>query len=317
MNQYLNCRIVYRANGSWFRGKVIGSAPFCLHSPPKWRVALENGTTINCNESDIKRGSKLSVKVFNLDSVPTMMDVQPSKRSVTPVPIAGVEEVTVPSIVEPDIGLPTSTEDVENSLHIQSPSLLDNINNDNVSGDLDYCEVRPSSIPGVGLGLFAKKFIPPCTRITKYSGKVISHDESSRSNSSYIMYVNKKHVWMTRAPATWWSDTLTMVKSLSGLTCNARFGASRCLYTCKISGRKWIPIISTMGIQPGEEILAPYGSLVVWKNLPSVPYLQHPQPDPDQNNGHDTNNDGDRPLGAITSQQSTQEKLFRKGLRSI
>ena len=66
------------------------------------------------------------------------------------------------------------------------------INSNNISGDLDCCEVRQSTIPGAGLGLFATKTIYPKQRITKYSGRIISRTEAESSESAYILHVNSR-----------------------------------------------------------------------------------------------------------------------------
>ena len=54
----------------------------------------------------------------------------------------------------------------------------------NASGDLDNVEIKKSSVPGVGLGLFATKFIKKNSRNTKFSGKLITAEEAEASKSS-------------------------------------------------------------------------------------------------------------------------------------
>ena len=145
---------------------------------------------------------------------------------------------------------------------------LKDINGNNVSGDLDCCEVRKSSIPGAGLGLFATKVIYPGQRITKYSGRPISHAEAEASNSSYILHVNSK-LCLDATGTGHMVGRYANEGAISGRVNNARFGAQQVCYTCKRTGRLWSPIIATRKILPDEEIFAPYGEGVIWKNLPS------------------------------------------------
>ncbi|MEO7923171.1 MAG: SET domain-containing protein [Chitinophagaceae bacterium] len=57
-------------------------------------------------------------------------------------------------------------------------------------------EVKVSSLPGAGNGLFAKEFIPKGTRIVEYKGKVTSWKEvdSYDGDNGYIYYVKRHHV---------------------------------------------------------------------------------------------------------------------------
>ena len=48
---------------------------------------------------------------------------------------------------------------------------------------------------------------------------------------------------------------------------NARLGAQQVCYRCEKTDRSWSPVIATAKILPGEEIFAPYGSLVTRENL--------------------------------------------------
>ena len=146
---------------------------------------------------------------------------------------------------------------------------LRSINSNNTSGDLDCCEVRKSTIPGAGLGLFATKTIYPNQRITKYSGRVISLAEARASKSSYLLYINKS-VCLDAEGRGHMVGRYTNEGEISGKVNNARFGAQQVYYKCKKTGRAWSPIIAQRKILQGEEIFAPYGPEVRWSNLPSV-----------------------------------------------
>ena len=57
-------------------------------------------------------------------------------------------------------------------------------------------EVKKSSIPGAGKGLFTKKFIPKGRCIIEYKGKITTWKAVNHRNGSnpYIYYVNRNHV---------------------------------------------------------------------------------------------------------------------------
>ena len=57
-------------------------------------------------------------------------------------------------------------------------------------------EVKKSSIPGAGKGLFTKKFIPKGRYIAEYRGKITTWKDVNHRNGSnpYIYYVNRNHV---------------------------------------------------------------------------------------------------------------------------
>ena len=167
---------------------------------------------------------------------------------------------------------------------------------DNSSGDLDNCEVRLSTIKGAGLGLFATKEILPGQRITKYSGRIISHAEAKDSNSSYILYVNKKICLNASGPGHM-AGRYSNNGSISNIANNARFGASQRVYTCKITGRKWVSVIATKLISRGDEILSDYGPNVVWTNL-------HPS-NTKPGNGHNPNGSSDDSHSSGAENQSS------------
>ena len=100
------------------------------------------------------------------------------------------------------------------------------INRNNASGDLDCCEVRKSTIPGAGLGLFATKIIYPNQRISKYSGRIISHAEARASKSSYLLYINKIVCLDAEGQGHMvGTGRYTNEGEISGKINNARFGA--------------------------------------------------------------------------------------------
>ena len=52
---------------------------------------------------------------------------------------------------------------------------------------------------------------------------------------------------------------------ISNRVVNARLCASGSVYTCKITGRTWVPVMATRTIKKGEEILLDYGPECTWK----------------------------------------------------
>lgn len=106
--------------------------------------------------------------------------------------------------------------------------------NPNVSGDLDKCEVRPSQIPQAGLGLFATTHIAKGARITKYSGRLITMEETMNSTSAYILYINKNFCLDASGDGHMVGKYIND-GSKSGLPVNVRFGASlRYYYICRV-----------------------------------------------------------------------------------
>ncbi|MEO5948208.1 MAG: SET domain-containing protein [Chitinophagaceae bacterium] len=57
-------------------------------------------------------------------------------------------------------------------------------------------EIKLSSLPNAGKGLFATDFIPKKTRIVEYKGKITSWKEvdDNDGNNGYIYYVKRHHV---------------------------------------------------------------------------------------------------------------------------
>lgn len=117
-------------------------------------------------------------------------------------------------------------------------------------------EVRQSSIPGSGKGLFTKVFIPKDSLIVEYKGKKttwkeVDHDEGK---NGYIYYVTRNHV----------IDASSYKKALGRYANDAR-GLSRIkgisnnsVYTFKKDkGRVYIQ--AAEDIPPNSEILVEYG----------------------------------------------------------
>ncbi|RYD56101.1 MAG: SET domain-containing protein [Sphingobacteriales bacterium] len=115
-------------------------------------------------------------------------------------------------------------------------------------------EIRTSTIPGAGNGLFTKVFIPKGTRIIEYTGKVTSWKDANHADgkNAYIFFINRNNV----------IDALRYKSSLARYANDAR-GLTRvkgiknnCEY---IIEKKRVYIDALRDIPEGSEILVSYG----------------------------------------------------------
>ena len=143
------------------------------------------------------------------------------------------------------------------------------------------------------LGLFATKLIQPGSRITKYSGKIISHSEADASDSSYLLHINKKICLDASGPGHM-VGRYCNEGSISNIANNARFGASQRVYVCKKTGRSWVSVLATKLIHPNEEIFSDYGPLIKWKNLPTPSDTPPDNDDSSDSSGHHSSDTADR-----------------------
>ena len=117
----------------------------------------------------------------------------------------------------------------------------------------DQLFVKTSTIPGAGKGLFTKKLIPKGTCITEYIGKITTWKDADHDdgNNLYIYYVTRNHVIDgngSKALAQYANDG-SGFKKIKGIKNNTEY----------IQKKKRVFIYSIRDIQPGEEILVPYG----------------------------------------------------------
>lgn len=114
-------------------------------------------------------------------------------------------------------------------------------------------EVKTSTIPGSGQGLFTKTFIAKGTRIIEYKGNITTWKEVKDDwENVYLYTITSKHVidarYQKKSLARYTNDAkgITRVK---GIINNAEF------YNEGLQAF----IIATKDIKPGEEILVNYG----------------------------------------------------------
>ncbi len=114
--------------------------------------------------------------------------------------------------------------------------------------------IAESSIPGAGLGLFTKVFIPKGTRVVEYKGKITTWAavDSQDGLNPYIYFVSDNHVIdaskRKKSLARYINDARGM-KKIKGLNNNAYY----------IEEDVRVFIDASKNIQPGEEIFVGYG----------------------------------------------------------
>ena len=116
-----------------------------------------------------------------------------------------------------------------------------------------YLEVKTSQLPGAGLGLFTKVFIPSGSLVVEYKGVVTTWEAvKNEIDNDYIYYISSRHVINARptpkAHARYANDAKGITR-VEGLNNNCTFK--------KLDGRVFIK--ARMDILPGSEIFVSYG----------------------------------------------------------
>ena len=114
---------------------------------------------------------------------------------------------------------------------------------------LSHLDLRPSTLPGAGTGVFALKTFEPNEEIVTYTGEVLTKDEIEarygQDTAPYALRINRNH-FIDAACAR---GTGSLINTNPGHN-NARFKVSR---TGKAS------IIATRRIPSGSELFVDYG----------------------------------------------------------
>lgn len=113
--------------------------------------------------------------------------------------------------------------------------------------------VKTSQLPGSGLGLFTKTFIPKGTRIVEYKGRVGKwKDLKNENNNGYLYTINNNHVInalpFKKALARYANDARGIVK-IKGVNNNCDY----------VNDGLKAYIESVKDIPAGAEILVAYG----------------------------------------------------------
>lgn len=120
----------------------------------------------------------------------------------------------------------------------------------------DQLVVKRSTLPGVGKGLFTKKFIPKGTRIVEYLGKITTWKEvnSDEGKNKYIYFVKRNHVIdagrSSKALARYANDAHGL-KRIKGITNNADYVEDG--LRVFIEAKKDIPAGSEIFVNYGKE----------------------------------------------------------------
>jgi uncharacterized protein len=114
-------------------------------------------------------------------------------------------------------------------------------------------EIKPSSIPGAGKGLYTKTFIAKGTRILEYKGTITTWNAvKDDPTNAYIYYVKPNHVIDARdhpkSLARYVNDAKGLVRSKSWKN-NAQFQ----------NDGLHVYIVAVKDIKAGEEIFVEYG----------------------------------------------------------
>lgn len=127
----------------------------------------------------------------------------------------------------------------------------------------DYLEVRKSTIPGAGKGLFTLRDIKKGERVVEYLGEIITDKECDRraekDQYGYFFYISKNKCvdayHMPEVKARYANDA-------SGLTKVKGIRNNCCYEVWKRSG--WI--LAEKNIKAGEEIFVSYGA-EYWRDI--------------------------------------------------
>ena len=116
-----------------------------------------------------------------------------------------------------------------------------------------HLQVKKSTLPGAGKGLFTKEFIAKGSLITEYKGKITTWKEIQDNDTfnGYVFYINRNHVinaLPSVAVARYANDAKGAVR-VRGLVNNAEYDIIN----------KKVYIKATADIAPGSEILVNYG----------------------------------------------------------
>lgn len=116
--------------------------------------------------------------------------------------------------------------------------------------------VKRSTLPGIGKGLFTKKFIPKGTRIVEYLGKITTWKEvnSDEGKNKYIYFVKRNHVIdagrSSKALARYANDAHGL-KRIKGITNNADYAEDG--LRVFIEAKKDIPAGGEIFVNYGKE----------------------------------------------------------------
>jgi SET domain-containing protein len=114
--------------------------------------------------------------------------------------------------------------------------------------------IKKSKLPGAGLGLFTRIFIPKGTRIVEYKGRISQWKQLEQKEwaNKYIFYVTRHHVINAqpfKKSLARYANDANGISKMKGARNNANY----------VSSGKRVFIEARSDIRAGSEILVDYG----------------------------------------------------------
>ena len=131
---------------------------------------------------------------------------------------------------------------------------------------LSITEIKPSTIPWAGRGLFAARAIAKGERVARYGGEPLTRNQAARRHSRYKLQVHTNLILDANSE---YYDNLRGKfindGKINGRKPNVRFSATRKPAICPITGQLWISVVAIRNIPKNAELLADYGPLYRWR----------------------------------------------------
>lgn len=127
-------------------------------------------------------------------------------------------------------------------------------------------EVRQSTIPEVGKGLFALVDMEPGDRIARFSGDPMTESQVMESQSSYVLQVSDA-LYLNAENKEHWEGRYIKDGPQSGRKANSRVISSGGVQICEETGNMWVYVIAICSIKSGLEILMWYGGKYGWRSI--------------------------------------------------
>ena len=119
-------------------------------------------------------------------------------------------------------------------------------------------EIRESTIPGAGEGLFLTEAAVHDEAIARYSGELLSEVEAKKLKSAYTVRISADQYLCATRKNDWEGKKANCARK-SRRVCNARFASNGVCNFCEKSRKHWIKIFAVGSIDPQDEVLPDYG----------------------------------------------------------